>query len=1078
MKTKHLLAGLVMPALFAACTAEEIVSQQDVVKVDLGDRPVVGNVELDFGGMESRGTIGDRAFNDIAFVKGEDGFGARIIDAYAPVAGYATYGDHPYRNYQVTDAYASSNYKYVNNGGSAWVTDALMVEGNYLFYYPYNEANLARTPNVVKLPVKQTVSKNIPNQPIKDLYEGENPAIVGYAFLKAEGQEATVAPELNHIFAYPQFTLVNNYTVAGEDGKAVPQELTITKIQVSYASENVNANIKKFYKDGKINHTGFVNAFRNFSLDEVKDGSTKIYDKVDKGTWAAGKSSLLKNAKTADIVEWNEASSNIAEYIEVTFDGGLTLKPGDDFAFNLVLPAATYAWEDLKFTVYLANDKMLTWVETVDQNIYKVLTYAPSLRFPNEEYNNLDSDNASTKPSAGTLGTITIENNEDFENKIIDAVEPASIIDNATEFEAFLNTLADNSATVVEVEKITDVKKAHQFALSRDANGVANMKIDANIVALIKKYLSKGGVEFNHSIMEIVGGEDAVVLNQIEFNDVCIKSGNVTIQNLKANDAEVCGDAVVTIPANATVDMNTLTVKAGEVIVEKEELFIDRATGLSVVVTNTKNNSGQEIAAGKLTIKADGNNFKGLTMNAGKVIVAEDVTAHVGQSANDYVTTGTIVVDGELEVWSGYKVAEDVEVELNGTVDLNSHTGAKIINEGLIKNNSSLVAENQFGGKIEMGDVTSYLKVSGNEGIVDNTKLAEVDVEGGAVQTVYAEMANYAAAQNSNFEESSSINKVIITGLWTVDGSYLATGWSKVETVEFNGGGLYVNAGQTFDLGSRNIIIAADTEWRGRSTGTIKSDEAKEFYTYKYLASKNRNAKLTISTVAFKQNVTTATTTVDGLSVTLSTAAISSLTKQTIGGKEVVKTMEIHTAQDMMSFLDLYKEGKVKAAEGKEATISLAANIDMSGKAWEPLNLMHTTFEGNDKVISNLKVEGKWAGFFGYSGASKIQNLTIRNVQVTGAQAGAFTARAEGTTISNCKLEGTVIVNWKKYDAESYNGVGAAAGVISGGSCNIGVDASNAKITINKEGITYPAGKSGETTTNLVGVVYDGSYSF
>ena len=235
---------------------------------------------------------------------------------------------------------------------------------------------------------------------------------------------------------------------------------------------------------------------------------------------------------------------------------------------------------------------------------------------------------------------------------------------------------------------------------------------------------------------------------------------------------------------------------------------------------------------------------------------------------------------------------------------------------------------------------------------------------------------------------------------------------------------------------------------------------------------------MTISTVAFKQNVTTATTTVDGLSVTLSTAAISSLTKQTIGGKEVVKTMEIHTAQDMMSFLDLYKEGKVKAAEGKEATISLAANIDMSGKAWEPLNLMHTTFEGNDKVISNLKVEGKWAGFFGYSGASKIQNLTIRNVQVTGAQAGAFTARAEGTTISNCKLEGTVIVNWKKYDAESYNGVGAAAGVISGGSCNIGVDASNAKITINKEGITYPAGKSGETTTNLVGVVYDGSYSF
>ncbi|MDO4757266.1 MAG: hypothetical protein Q4A54_13030, partial [Parabacteroides sp.] len=244
MKTKHLLTGLVLPALFAACTAEDVVSQQEVVKNDLNSRPVVGKVTLNLGETESRGTIADRAFNAIDFVKGEDGFGARIIDAYKLDDNYATYGDHPYRNYNPT-TYASSNYKYVNDGGTKWVTDALMVEGNYMFYYPYNEANLARTPNTVSLPMLQTVSEEIPNQPIKDLYEGENPALVGYAFLKAEGQEAVVSPEINHIFAYPQFTLVNEFAVvekAGED--PVPTEVTVTKIIVKYRDG--------FYKKGTI----------------------------------------------------------------------------------------------------------------------------------------------------------------------------------------------------------------------------------------------------------------------------------------------------------------------------------------------------------------------------------------------------------------------------------------------------------------------------------------------------------------------------------------------------------------------------------------------------------------------------------------------------------------------------------------------------------------------------------------------------------------------------------------------------------------------------------------------------------
>ena len=112
---------------------------------------------------------------------------------------------------------------------------------------------------------------------------------------------------------------------------------------------------------------------------------------------------------------------------------------------------------------------------------------------------------------------------------------------------------------------------------------------------------------------------------------------------------------------------------------------------------------------------------------------------------------------------------------------------------------------------------------------------------------------------------------------------------------------------------------------------------------------------------------------------------------------------------------------------------------------------------------------------FGYAGGCEIANLTLKNVTVTGYQAGAFAGSAEGTKIKNCKLSGTVTVNWKKYGENYANGVGAAVGVIAGDS-NIEVDAKDADIVINDKDITYANGKSKEAN-NLVGVVYSGTYT-
>ena len=67
MKAKILLTGLVAPLMFAACTSEEIVPQQEAGKVDLSNRPTLGKVTLNFG-AQTRATLDkDVNFSQILF---------------------------------------------------------------------------------------------------------------------------------------------------------------------------------------------------------------------------------------------------------------------------------------------------------------------------------------------------------------------------------------------------------------------------------------------------------------------------------------------------------------------------------------------------------------------------------------------------------------------------------------------------------------------------------------------------------------------------------------------------------------------------------------------------------------------------------------------------------------------------------------------------------------------------------------------------------------------------------------------------------------------------------------------------
>ena len=171
------------------------------------------------------------------------------------------------------------------------------------------------------------------------------------------------------------------------------------------------------------------------------------------------------------------------------------------------------------------------------------------------------------------------------------------------------------------------------------------------------------------------------------------------------------------------------------------------------------------------------------------------------------------------------------------------------------------------------------------------------------------------------------------------------------------------------------------------------------------------------------------------------------------------------------------------SGEGVGIHVKLMSDIDLAGETWKPIDKMWVDFDGNGHTISNLTTEAWKAGFFGYLAGGSIKNLTLENVNVTGAQAGAFAGSIEGT-IDNCVLKGTNTITWAakhQYDnpneaVEAWSGIGAITGITQTSTVNATI-ASGATVTLNKTGMTtearhfdnytgYISANKGEVTNN------------
>ena len=406
MRSNKLISMLAMAAVMVGCSQEELltVDNQQLASNDLAKRPVIGQVEFGLG-VESRMALKDGSSLNLAYQEG-DKVGAALIDVSVDgnVSGkdLSAFGGEDYssknwtydqyltnynngtseepiyyttaglsaKDFYTTVEYISSNYPYTRNADGAFESEANLLEGNYMFYMPYDAKHLNRKPIEAMLPQIQDCSDEVMRETtwkssekiqasstaLSQFYAGTMagfegaPVLVGYKFLAAPQDGSLIKPvvEMNHLYAYPMITIKNDFNgfFYGSDATKATAKAT--------ATTNMTVDSIQVYYEGNGDNPLFYTA----PMNSAKIAATLAKD----GVWEANKlqsgaitSSLLGTAvnysKHANVDVTKASTGVTAATNRVTLVVGKELAVGASYSFHAVLPAGNYG-KDLKALVY------------------------------------------------------------------------------------------------------------------------------------------------------------------------------------------------------------------------------------------------------------------------------------------------------------------------------------------------------------------------------------------------------------------------------------------------------------------------------------------------------------------------------------------------------------------------------------------------------------------------------------------------------------------------------------------------------------------------------------------------------
>lgn len=608
MKKRLFIAAAMAIVALVGCQKEfaPVAGSEQRNNAGLDQRPVLANAEMTIGGLETRATVGSNNY-DWKYEAG-DQVGAVLVDevqetapawvkdqvssdptdflysvyaqggtmeiattvsgssknvkykftdtytaAYDPAPGAVNVKNTGEAFYKINPDYIYSNYPYKTEDGKSFKTPATLVEGNYMFYAPYNAGNGTRGPLVATLPAVQEVGEE-GNEAIVAFYKGKTPVVLALNYLSA-AETSTVNPTPAHIFAYPQFTIVNKYNGFLFDGKseATGVEVGGTSSNKYFLSTDVAATYTMTIKEIEF-YTG-TNATDNIFAPERKINPDELKKVED---WAGGKT--YRTTATSVVAQADgESAFDFGKDVPKTasFDNDLAtakekaahrivvpvnyeLEYGDSYSFQVVMPGEDYTEAGLFARVlvtidgkdyYIVSNEVTGNTYNKDGKIanmnlpsndkakYYGYAYAPKSGFGTvNDYQFADRHNRGSKDIVLVRGNRypvaeTKENADgsfgvkDFKGELLtielvggqaqvalaaateETIESNGIKNNA-QLLAFLEDKAHNSAKVEEVEDASEVENENtQFYLAEENTVI----IDADVIAALQSELWNDG---------------------------------------------------------------------------------------------------------------------------------------------------------------------------------------------------------------------------------------------------------------------------------------------------------------------------------------------------------------------------------------------------------------------------------------------------------------------------------------------------------------------------------------------------------------------------------------------------------
>lgn len=739
MKTKHFLMALALPAVFAACTADDFVTGQPE-NPNLANRTVVGNISFVSPDVANTRLIWD---NGLKWTE-TDKLGAALMDQTNGKS-----DEDPTKNYTIVDKlYSNYRYDYVN--GSFVNGNAQFVEGNYFVYAQYN-AEQTRTGLAYSIPTNQEDGTDGRDSWYK------NQMWLDHIFVEQGDKNV----EVNPIAVFPVVAFKAMYE--GTNSGVEIRKVVVTDGTGKFA---VNGTVQPSSKEIT------YNALENLKAVSFNGSSAGDYQKTATNATLADVFNLYKKAiedygtkYTTESPITDIVNPNIADFFVADAETSSTLTlnytdPKASVNSVMVVPqSAAHTPANLKFEIY--TNKGIVTISGTEDNMSKQFTLSTK-----KDYTTVAGDELNQKAfnairyndgfNKAFLTAVTAGQMEKVEIGFKDdaILVPATLtVSDTEELKYYLtNWYAGKKGAIVGVDKNTVTIKADPASgktvdvdnevlafMANAANpslkfeGIVTIPAETSADALDK--IVKGNSDLNivnnavlawtdkaHEFTAITNNA-TLTIGQNDDKSAEDFVGNLTnlgTLTLYANVTEIInGSSTLPINTTATLNLNkgTVTTLTNHAVV--------KVNG-TVTVTGLTNNNELTVVKGTLTTGASSVNNHAITVSEGAEWTVSDGFNNIGSADDAEAATiennGTITVTGGTfnnEATTATNIAKKVNAKITNNGQIACSGSGSFTNSGDMDANANsitLITTNETNAEVVVADGSAYINVPTNKG--------------------------------------------------------------------------------------------------------------------------------------------------------------------------------------------------------------------------------------------------------------------------------------------------------------------------------------------------------------------------